>query len=60
MLIDALNTSDEVDRLIVGGMKKLGLDPAQIKTLLVTHGHGDHYGGARRIKEIVGGAGRAW
>lgn len=57
LLIDALNTSDEVDRLIVGGMKKLGLDPAQIKTLLVTHGHGDHYGGARRIKEIVGGAG---
>ena len=57
VLIDALNTAEEVDRLIVGGMKKLGLDPKQIKLLVITHGHGDHYGGARRIQEIVGGAG---
>lgn len=57
VLIDALNTAEEVDRLIVGGMKRLGLDPAQIKTLLVTHGHGDHYGGARRVQEVVGGGG---
>lgn len=57
VLIDALNTAEEVDRLIVGGMKQLGLDPAQIRSLLITHGHGDHYGGARRVKEIVGGDG---
>ena len=53
VLIDALNTAAEVDQLIVGGMKRLGLDPAQIKVLLVTHGHGDHYGGALRVKEIA-------
>jgi len=57
VLIDALNTAEEADRLIVGGMRKLGLDPAQIRTLLITHGHGDHYGGAQRIQQIVGGAG---
>lgn len=57
VLIDALNTADEADRLIVGGMKKLGLDPAQVKALLITHGHGDHYGGARRVQEWVGGSG---
>lgn len=57
VLIDALNTTEEVDRLVVGGMKSLGLDPAQIRTLLITHGHGDHYGGARRVKEVVGGEG---
>lgn len=56
VLIDALNTAEEVDRLIVGGMKRLGLDPAQIKVLLVTHGHGDHYGGALRLKEIAAAA----
>lgn len=53
VLIDALNTADEVDQLIVGGMKWLGLDPAQIKVVLVTHGHGDHYGGALRVKEVA-------
>lgn len=54
VLIDALNTAEEVDRLLVGGMRKLGLDPAQIKTLLITHGHGDHYGGALRVKALAG------
>lgn len=53
VLIDALNTAEEVDRLIVGGMKRLQLDPTQIKVVLVTHGHGDHYGGAARVKEIA-------
>ena len=53
MLIDALNTVDEVDRLVVGGLRKLALDPASIKTVLVTHGHGDHYGGADRVRELA-------
>jgi len=46
VLIDALNNSDEAKALIEGGMAKLGLDPRQIKYIVVTHGHGDHYGGA--------------
>ncbi|MBT2305046.1 MBL fold metallo-hydrolase, partial [Variovorax paradoxus] len=46
ILIDALNTQAEAAALIEGGMRKLGLDPAQIKYVIVTHGHGDHYGGA--------------
>ncbi|MFO1326394.1 MAG: MBL fold metallo-hydrolase [Rubrivivax sp.] len=53
LLIDALNTVDEADRLIVGGLKALQLDPASIRTVLVTHGHGDHYGGADRVREVA-------
>lgn len=53
VLIDALNTVREVDRLIVDGMRRVGLDPTQIRTVLVTHGHGDHYGGADRVKEVA-------
>ena len=49
ILIDALNNAEEAAALIEGGMVKLGLDPRQIKYIVVTHGHGDHYGGARYL-----------
>lgn len=49
ILIDALNTEAEARELIIGGMKRLGLDPKDIRYLIVTHGHGDHYGGARML-----------
>ena len=45
ILIDALNNGQEAATLIEGGMRKLGLDPAQIKYIIITHAHGDHYGG---------------
>ena len=46
ILIDALNNTEEARTLIEGGMARLGLDPRQIQYIVVTHGHGDHYGGA--------------
>ncbi len=51
ILIDALNNTKEAAELIEGGMRRLGLDPAQIRYVLVTHGHGDHYGGAQMIAD---------
>lgn len=51
ILIDALNNALEARGLIEGGMQKLGLDPAQIRYVIVTHGHGDHYGGAPMLVE---------
>lgn len=54
ILIDALNNALEASGLIEGGMRKLGLDPAQIKYLVVTHGHGDHYGGASMLAQKYG------
>jgi len=40
-----------VEDEVVGGMKKLGLDPAQIKYAIVSHGHGDHSGGAKYLQD---------
>ncbi len=38
------------EELIIGGMKKVGLDPANIKYLLISHAHGDHIGGAEMLQ----------
>jgi metallo-beta-lactamase class B len=51
ILIDTLNNQEEADRFIIGGLTQLGVDPARIKTIIVSHGHGDHYGGARYLQD---------
>ena len=38
----------------MNGLKKLGLDPAQIKYVIVSHGHRDHSGGARYLQDRFG------
>jgi len=42
------------EELIVGGMKKLGLDPKNIKYVLISHAHGDHIGGAEMLQKRYG------
>ena len=49
ILIDALNNSNDAKNTIVPGLKSLGLDPNQIKYVVITHSHGDHYGGAQYL-----------
>ncbi len=46
--------SHSVDDEIVGGLKKLGFDPAKIKYALVSHAHIDHIGGAKYLQEKFG------
>ena len=41
----------QTEEVFLGGMKKLGLDPKQIKYLLLAHGHADHFGGARYLQD---------
>jgi len=38
------------EELILGGMEKLGLDPKDIKYLVISHAHADHIGGAEMIQ----------
>jgi metallo-beta-lactamase class B len=40
-----------VDDEVADGLKKLGIDPAQIKYVIVSHGHGDHSGGAKYLQD---------
>jgi metallo-beta-lactamase class B len=53
LLIDAGYAAD-VEPVLLDGMKKLGLDPAQIKAILVTHGHADHFGGSPYLQQHYG------
>jgi metallo-beta-lactamase class B len=46
VVIDSLNNKGEWIKDIEPGMRKLALDPSQIKYVVVTHGHGDHFGGS--------------
>ena len=54
VLFDALTSNEAAERDIIGGMKTLGLDPAKIKHFIISHGHGDHYGGHRYLSETLG------
>jgi metallo-beta-lactamase class B len=58
----ALTTSDGIilidtlyeyasEEAIAGGLRKLGLDPAAVKYVLISHGHGDHVGGAKLMQD---------
>ncbi len=53
ILIDTLYdyASEEA---IVGGLKKLGLDPAAVKYVIISHAHGDHDGGAKLMQDRFG------
>jgi metallo-beta-lactamase class B len=43
-----------VEGEVAGGMKKLGLNPANIKYAVVSHAHPDHDGGARFLQDQYG------
>jgi metallo-beta-lactamase class B len=42
------------EEAIVEGMKKLGLDPARVKFVIISHAHRDHVGGAKPMQDRFG------
>jgi metallo-beta-lactamase class B len=53
VLIDS-GFADEVEAVLVPGLVRLGLDPADVKLILLGHGHADHYGGAAYFQSRYG------
>ena len=53
ILYDTQGVYDAED-VLVGGMKKLGLDPAKVKYVIVSHGHAGESGGAYLFQSRYG------
>ena len=51
IILDTLFTYNSEEE-IVGGLKKLGLDPVKVKYVIITHAHGDHVGGAKLLQDL--------
>ncbi len=43
-----------VEEIVDNGLRKMGLDPADIRYVIISHGHRDHYGGARHLQDAYG------
>lgn len=54
-LLDAQNSTDDAKVITVPGLQAMGIDPAKLKGILPTHGHGDHYNGAKYMQDTYGG-----
>src|SRR6202171_52290 len=53
ILYDTQRVYDAED-VIVGGLKKLGLDPAKVKYVIISHAHENEVGGAKLMQERYG------
>jgi metallo-beta-lactamase class B len=51
IVIDTLPSAADAQKYIEGGLRSLNLDPAKIKYILITHGHDDHFGGAKYLQD---------
>ena len=44
-------SSKDISTVYLPGMKKLGLDPANVKVIIIAHAHADHFGGAPYMQQ---------
>ncbi len=52
ILIDS--TQEPLVDHVIDGIRKMGFDPKNIKYILLSHGHLDHFGGAGKIQALSG------
>jgi glyoxylase-like metal-dependent hydrolase (beta-lactamase superfamily II) len=52
MLFDTMNNATDVDTITIPQLTSAGIDPAKLRAIVVTHGHGDHDGGAARLQAL--------
>jgi metallo-beta-lactamase class B len=53
IIIDTIYPYNSED-LIIGGLERLGLDPEDIRYVIISHAHGDHIGGAKLLQDRFG------
>lgn len=49
--IDTLGSAEEVQKAIIPGLATFGMAPANIRKVVITHEHFDHYGGAKFLQD---------
>lgn len=54
VLFDSLNNADEARTLIEPNLRAMGLDPRDVRYVILSHAHGDHYGGAAHFQQAYG------
>src|SRR3989454_11618645 len=50
IVIDSLYTPEDAEKVLIPSMQKAGLDPKQIKYVVIGHGHFDHFGGSSYLQ----------
>ncbi|KAH7165265.1 beta-lactamase-like protein, partial [Dactylonectria macrodidyma] len=51
ILIDSMDNADEAERVIIPGLQAFGYEGTDVKALIITHEHFDHYGGALWLQQ---------
>lgn len=54
VLLDCMDADQRCMDIIENGIRSLGHDPGELRAILITHGHGDHWGMSGSFREKYG------
>lgn len=54
VLLDCMNPDERCRHLVEEGIRQLGESPADLRAILISHGHGDHFGNAEYFQNQYG------